>query len=192
MTRRHAVPILLAAALTGAPVLGTAGAVAAASAAQPPSHEMQPYPPRPFGPGDFFDDLADAALLEALANANERDPDAEDADEDEDENPLNLLVRPTEAADDVPPGDEFDPTRGLGGGDGDDDDDDDGDCGGGCGGGGCGPGCEARKQVSSQAAELPFTGAPVGLIAAAGGGLLAVGATGILLSVRRRRSSDAG
>ncbi|MGV9532732.1 LPXTG cell wall anchor domain-containing protein [Streptosporangium sandarakinum] len=185
-------PILLAAALTGAPVLGTAGAVAAASAAQPPSHEMQPYPPRPFGPGDFFDDLADAALLEALANANERDPDAEDADEDEDENPLNLLVRPTEAADDVPPGDEFDPTRGLGGGDGDDDDDDDGDCGGGCGGGGCGPGCEARKQVSSQAAELPFTGAPVGLIAAAGGGLLAVGATGILLSVRRRRSSDAG
>ncbi|MGV9324982.1 hypothetical protein [Streptosporangium sandarakinum] len=183
-------PMLLAAALAGAPVLGTAGAVAAASAAQPSSHEMQPYPPRPFGSADFFDDLAEAALLNALANDG-RDEDAEDEDEDEDENPLNLLVRPTEAADDVPPGGDFDPTRGLGGGDGDDDDDDD-DCGGGCGGGGCGPGCEARKQVSSQAAELPFTGAPVGLIAAAGGGLLAVGATGILLSMRRRRSSDAG
>ncbi|MEU6740495.1 hypothetical protein [Streptosporangium sandarakinum] len=183
-------PILLAAALAGAPVLGTAGAVtAAASAAQSPGDEMKPYPPRPFGPGDFFDDLADAALLDALANADERDPDAEDEDEDGD--PLNLLVRPTEDADDVPPGGDFDPTRGLGGGD-DDDDDDDDDCGGGCGGGGCGPGCEARKEVSSQAAELPFTGAPVGLIAAAGGGLLAVGATGVLLSVRRRRSSDAG
>lgn len=183
MTRRHAVPILLAAALAGAPVLGTASAVAAAaSAAQSPGDEMKPYPPRPFGPGDFFDDLADAALLDALANADERD----DGD-DEDEDPLNLVVRPTEAADDVPQGNGWDPTRGL-----DDDDDDDDDCGGGCGGGGCGPGCEARKQVSGQAAELPFTGAPVGLIAAAGGGLLAVGATGVLLSVRRRRSSDAG
>ncbi|MFF0308437.1 hypothetical protein ACFYSC_13455 [Streptosporangium sp. NPDC004379] len=184
MSRRHAVPILLAAALAGAPVVGTAGAVAtAASAAQPPGDEMKPYPPRPPVPADFFDDLADAALLNALANADERD-------EDEDEDPLNLVVRPTEAADDAPQGNGWDPTRGLGGDD--DDDDDDDDCGGGCGGGGCGPGCEARKEVSSQAAELPFTGAPVGLIAAAGSGLLAAGAAGVLLSVRRRRSSDAG
>jgi hypothetical protein len=41
------------------------------------------------------------------------------------------------------------------------------------------------------AATLPWTGAPVGAVAAVGGGLLAVGLTGTLIAVRRRRANAA-
>ncbi|MFD0730678.1 hypothetical protein [Planotetraspora mira] len=43
----------------------------------------------------------------------------------------------------------------------------------------------------ANAGQLPFTGAPVGVMAAAGVGLPAVAITCILLSVRRRRASCA-
>ncbi|MET8053184.1 hypothetical protein ABZU75_36895 [Streptosporangium sp. NPDC005286] len=61
-------------------------------------------------------------------------------------------------------------------------------CGGNCGGGGCGRSCGPRAVAGKQ---LPFTGAPMETMAALGGGLLAVGATGTLISVRRRRSASA-
>ncbi|WP_433361688.1 hypothetical protein [Streptosporangium sp. CA-115845] len=70
-------------------------------------------------------------------------------------------------------------------------------CGGNCGGGGCGRSgrsCGPRAVAGKHAVagrQLPFTGAPMGAMAALGGGLLAVGATGTLISVRRRRSASA-
>ncbi|MFI6457246.1 hypothetical protein ACIBF6_37530 [Streptosporangium amethystogenes] len=61
-------------------------------------------------------------------------------------------------------------------------------CGRNCGGGGCKRGCRPSAVAEKQ---LPFTGAPMGAMAALGGGLLAMGATGTLISVRRRRSASA-
>ncbi|MFJ2029950.1 hypothetical protein [Streptosporangium sp. NPDC087985] len=61
-----------------------------------------------------------------------------------------------------------------------------------CGGCGTCGGCRGGHRPSATAAEeLPFTGAPVALIATVGAGLLAAGAAGTLISIRRRRSSSA-
>ncbi|MFI7642204.1 hypothetical protein [Nonomuraea sp. NPDC049400] len=44
---------------------------------------------------------------------------------------------------------------------------------------------------SPAARELPFTGAPVSTLAAAGAGLLIIGAAGTIIAVRRRRTASA-
>ncbi|MEQ4717355.1 hypothetical protein [Nonomuraea sp. B19D2] len=44
---------------------------------------------------------------------------------------------------------------------------------------------------SPEARELPFTGAPVSTLAAAGAGLLIIGAAGTIIAVRRRRTASA-
>lgn len=64
-------------------------------------------------------------------------------------------------------------------------------CGRNCGGGGCGRGGRSCGPSAVAGKQLPFTGAPMGAMAALGGGLLAAGATGTLISVRRRRSASA-
>lgn len=64
-------------------------------------------------------------------------------------------------------------------------------CGGNCRGGGCGRSGRSCRPRAVAGKQLPFTGAPMGSMAALGGGLLAVGATGTLISVRRRRSASA-
>ncbi|WP_204074078.1 hypothetical protein [Planotetraspora phitsanulokensis] len=64
-----------------------------------------------------------------------------------------------------------------------------------CDGGDCVGGGRPHSHVAAggvprpSAGQLPFTGAPVGAVAAAGTGLLAVAITCILISVRRRRST---
>ncbi|MEU9830641.1 hypothetical protein AB0D67_03775 [Streptosporangium sp. NPDC048047] len=205
MARKHAIPVIVAVVLGGMPVLGAAGTAMAAApapaAVRPALRYQPPYPP-PIPPVSPFDELEAAALLAALADATQ--PDEADEEEEqareEDENPfdpVNAIINRAENAvanagrpdDDDPHGQGWDPTRGLGGGDGDCDDGD-GCCGG--GGGCCGPGCAARKEVRGQAAqELPYTGAPVGLLASVGGGLLAAGSAVVLISARRRRSPHA-
>jgi hypothetical protein len=54
-----------------------------------------------------------------------------------------------------------------------------------CGEGCCEGGCGGRV-----GRELPFTGAPVTTVATLGGGLLAMGTVGVLVPVRRRRSTS--
>ncbi|MFG1876770.1 hypothetical protein ACGFIV_18185 [Sphaerisporangium sp. NPDC049003] len=60
-------------------------------------------------------------------------------------------------------------------------------------GGQAGGGAPGGEKPGGQKAgnRLPFTGAPVGAIAGIGGGLLAAGTAGVLISVRRRRSAGA-
>ncbi|MEV7968962.1 hypothetical protein AB0O34_23670 [Sphaerisporangium sp. NPDC088356] len=62
--------------------------------------------------------------------------------------------------------------------------------GGGAPGGGA-PGGEKPGGGQKAGNRLPFTGAPVGALAGIGGGLLAAGTAGVLISVRRRRSAGA-
>ncbi|WP_405146788.1 hypothetical protein OG589_05590 [Sphaerisporangium sp. NBC_01403] len=61
------------------------------------------------------------------------------------------------------------------------------------GGGAPGGGAPGGEKPGGQKAgnRLPFTGAPVGALAGIGGGLLAAGTAGVLISVRRRRSAGA-
>ncbi|WP_143653138.1 hypothetical protein [Streptosporangium subroseum] len=56
-----------------------------------------------------------------------------------------------------------------------------------CGDDCCEGGCGERV---GRGRELPFTGAPVTTVAALGGGLLAMGTVGVLVPVRRRRSTS--
>lgn len=68
----------------------------------------------------------------------------------------------------------------------------------GCGRGACGAGCAggrrhcSRPHAQGATGGLPFTGAPLALATAVGGGLLGIGVISTLISVRRRRSSDVG
>ncbi|GAA4229565.1 hypothetical protein FHR32_000096 [Streptosporangium album] len=182
MAGKQTISLLIAMAVGGGPVLGLAETATADADLSPPVAALRahPYPPVPdidtgdpfMGEGDFggpeqaIEDLAEGKVNAIMGKAdtglNGEDDDGPAIVQDSRNRQVIKLT---------------------------DNDWGHGRCGG-CGGcGRCGGGRRATAAATSGAGELPFTGAPVALIATMGAGLLAVGAAGTLISVRRRRSS---